>query len=124
MNENILWLALCIYFESRGEPIEAQLGVGHVVLNRTAAKHMSVKQVVQQPYQFSWYNEDVEPPVIRELSAFADCMDSALECLKQRLQGETFLGADHFYDNSIDAPYWAKEMTLIAQRGRILFYKS
>lgn len=49
-------LATNIYHESRGEPIEGQIAVARVTINRT--KHAdfpsSICGVVYQPKQFSW----------------------------------------------------------------------
>lgn len=54
-------LAHNIYFEARGEPLEGQLAVAHVTLNRVESKYFpgSICEVVQQQRknvcQFSWW---------------------------------------------------------------------
>lgn len=57
-----VWLAKNIYFESRGEPIQGQLGVAFVTVNRWKHKDFpsdSIKSVVTQKRnkvcQFSWF---------------------------------------------------------------------
>ena len=51
-------LASAVYFEARGEPIEGQLAVADVVLNRVASSRYpdTICEVVEQPWQFSFVN--------------------------------------------------------------------
>lgn len=51
-------LASAVYFEARGEPLEGQLAVADVVLNRAASGRYpaTVCGVVTQPWQFSFVN--------------------------------------------------------------------
>ena len=53
--ESFAWLVICIYFEARGEPMYAKVRVAHVVMNRAAERNLSVREVIQQPSQFSFY---------------------------------------------------------------------
>lgn len=52
-------LARAVYFEARGEPLEGQLAVAQVVLNRVASGHFadSVCGVIDQPGQFSFAHD-------------------------------------------------------------------
>jgi spore germination cell wall hydrolase CwlJ-like protein len=51
-------LASAVYFEARGEPIQGQLAVADVVLNRVASTRYpnTICEVVEQPMQFSFVN--------------------------------------------------------------------
>jgi spore germination cell wall hydrolase CwlJ-like protein len=51
-------LASAVYFEARGEPIEGQLAVAEVVLNRSQSGRYpsTICGVVEQPWQFSFVN--------------------------------------------------------------------
>jgi spore germination cell wall hydrolase CwlJ-like protein len=51
-------LASAVYFEARGEPLEGQLAVAEVVLNRVASPRYpdTICAVVEQPWQFSFVN--------------------------------------------------------------------
>ena len=51
-------LASAVYFEARGEPIEGQLAVAEVVLNRAVSGKYprDICGVVEQPWQFSFVN--------------------------------------------------------------------
>ncbi len=56
-------LATGIYFESRGEPLEGQLAVGQVILNRAASGRFATTAcgVLTQPSQFSFVRRGVVP---------------------------------------------------------------
>lgn len=56
----VLWLALAVFNEARGEPLSGQMKVAEVVLNRTTSVcyPSTVKAVVLQPEQFSWVSRN------------------------------------------------------------------
>lgn len=65
-------LARTVYFESRGEPIEGQLAVAEVVLNRVRSGRFrdTVCGVVTQRAQFSFVRSGVIPEVPRDSTAW------------------------------------------------------
>ena len=119
---NSWWLALCIYHEARGEDQLAQIGVAHTVMNRVVERGLSVKEVIQQERQFSWYERGMTLE-IREPEVFEHCILMAKQCLEQRMNGELFGGVNHFYDISIPEPRWARNMVFVGQFGKMRFYK-
>lgn len=50
-------VALAVYHEARGEPLQCQMLVASVVKNRMKHRKKTAKQVVAEPYQFSWYGK-------------------------------------------------------------------
>lgn len=55
------WMGLTIWGEARGESIEGQVGVGHVIMNRVRhwdIKENNVKDIVLAPKQFSCWNSN------------------------------------------------------------------
>jgi N-acetylmuramoyl-L-alanine amidase len=56
LNDDLKCLANAVYFEARGEPLEGQLAVAQVILNRVASGHYaaSICGVVYQPGQFTF----------------------------------------------------------------------
>jgi N-acetylmuramoyl-L-alanine amidase len=122
MIENLIWLAMCIYFEAAGEPKAGQIAVGHVILNRVEKSGNSIKDVVTKPRQFSWLNEG-RPP-IKDYKSFIKCVDSAIECLRQRLDGKDLWGADHYFNPNKSNPTWQKSMEIIVTIGNHKFLKS
>lgn len=61
-------LALTIYGEARGEPVEGQIAVGCVVRNRVY-KDRDFRIICLEPKQFSCWNEDDSNyPILEDLS--------------------------------------------------------
>lgn len=62
-DEEFRCLASAVYFESRGEPLEGQLAVAEVILNRVRSGRFrdTVCNVVKQPSQFSFVRGGVIP---------------------------------------------------------------
>jgi spore germination cell wall hydrolase CwlJ-like protein len=50
----LLCLALNVYFEARGEPIQGQYAVAHVTLNRVKENKSDICSEVFKKNQFSW----------------------------------------------------------------------
>jgi len=120
--ENITWMVLCIYFEARGENIETKIGIAHVVMNRSVSRHKSFKDVVTEDKQFSWYNGG-SIPEIEEPEVLWRCVRAAWICMVRRASGDTFKGANHFYDDSIKPPWWSFTMKKVGKLGKMHFYK-
>lgn len=123
MIESLFWLTTCIYFEARGEPVRGQVAVAHVILNRAEKRGKSVKEIILQPYQFSWANKGGRPP-IQDYNAFIKCMKSAKSALIQRMNGKTLDHCDHYHATWIEPPSWASEMQQVHTIGQHIFYRS
>lgn len=124
--EMFTWLVFNIYFESMGEPEEGKIAVAHVSMNRSEQRGISVKEVVQQDKQFSWYNSG-KVPVIKYPEDFIKCAKAAHLAYLERLDGQTLQGANHYYKykgkGSIPPPYWVKGMEHIAFIGDHSFFR-
>jgi len=105
---------LCIYFEARGESLEAQTMVGHTVMNRMVNRKLSMREVIKQRKQFSWYNGG-EIPAIKEPEVLFKCAAAALNCLAERTMGKTWDGVTHYFDDSIEPPYWTSSMEFLGK---------
>lgn len=112
-----LCLAVVIYTEARGEPIDGQLLVAEVVLNRVQSPRYpdDICPVAYDKHQFSGVkNEvDVDDPAF----------EIALELAVRAIQGDT-LGTDatHYHADHI-TPYWASKLTRVGKYGAHIFYK-
>lgn len=116
--EGLLWLTLNVYHEARSEPEIGQVAVALVTLNRSYEKHRTIKDVVWEPYQFSWTFQK-KSYVPDDPKAFLECMKSAYLALKT----EDFTqGATHYHLDSVD-PYWSADYTYLDQFGSHKFYK-
>ena len=122
-DHDIFWLAINIYHEARGESTEGQEAIGHVCFNRAEKRKMSIKDIVLQPFQFSWHNRNKFPP-ITEYESLLNCLDVANKVAIDRQRGnDPMNGADHYFADYIDPPEWAKGMTMICKIGKHIFYR-
>lgn len=122
LTEQILYLAICIYHEGRGEPKEGQVAIAHVVMNRVRKAGKSIRETVLRPWQFSWAN-GANRPAIKDYAALIECTDSAIQCLSERVEGKDLFGADHYFADYIEEPKWVERMTFVKQIGRHKFYR-
>lgn len=122
MNQQIFWLAINIYHEARGESLEGQIAVGHVVMNRALKKHKTCKEIILQPWQFSWHNGNAFPPITDYDALRASC-NAAEDVIEERLDGKNLFMADHYFNPHVVLPDWAKNMTLIKRIGNHDFYR-
>ena len=129
MTENFLWLIIAIYFEARNQSFDTKVKIGHAVMNRVKRRGISVKEVVAEPNQFPWYNKILTGEKViggdkQEVDALIVCAEAAFRVEKDRMNGEFFFDCDHFYDDSIEKPYWAPSMTYLGKYDDFYFFKS
>lgn len=115
--KDVVCIAQTIYHEARGEPVEGQIAVANVVLNRTNHKQFpdSVCEVVYQKYQFSWTLNKKK----REFDK------PSLELAKKVYTGEikdNTNGALYFHGKHI-SPTWNKNMIKVKSIGHHVFFK-
>ncbi len=103
MTASTLCLALAIYFEARNQPIQGQLAVAHVVLNRVADKRWpnNVCDVVYQHKQFSFFSDGKSD---RPTDDKAWRKSRALATVAT-LTADTTGGATHYHADYV-APVW------------------
>ena len=114
-------LALVVYTEARGEPLDGQLLVAEVVLNRVQSERYpdTVCSVAFEPHQFSGLNVTPDLEAVFVDPAWQTSVDIAVEALQDASFGS---GATHFHNNK-KTPYWARKMTLLGKYGGHTFYK-
>ncbi len=116
---SLLCLALNIYFEARGEPIDAQLLVAESAINRSIDRDQSICEVIYDPYQYSWTN-DGRSDTPRDMEAFA----IATAIAQQAINGDhLYSGVTHYHEISIH-PHWADDLTVLGRYGNHIFYRS
>ena len=124
----LMCLALNIYFEARSEPIEGQIAIAEVTLNRVASANYpnDVCSVVLQENkdgcQFSWWcdgksDQPREHNSLRTSKALAELMLNEGHHI-------TVIGneATHYHSNDVH-PYWANDLHKIRRIGKHIFYK-
>ena len=115
-------MAVCVYHEARGEPEEGKIAVCHVIMNRVIKRGKSIKEVVLQPYQFSWANGGARP-AINDYDSLEQCYQACIKCFDERAEGKTLERADHYFADYIKTPSWAKNMKKIKKIGRHVFFR-
>lgn len=122
----LMCLALNVYKEARGEPVEGKLAVAMVTLNRSKKQDKPVCEVVFARKQFSWTITDVRHGKVKKTAmpdfrsrVWNDCLAIARVSMlvRDRTGGATF-----FHEKSI-RPYWTKSLAYVGQWGNHKFYK-
>jgi spore germination cell wall hydrolase CwlJ-like protein len=124
-------LALNIYFEARGEPVEGQYAVADVTLNRVESSQFpdTICEVVYQcrrssKCQFSWVHRVRNPhnPRILEREAWHDAQLYAYEIANWNVRRGITDGATYFHANYV-RPRWRHSFELTDRIGVHLFYR-
>lgn len=124
IQEDKIWLALNIYFESRNEPTnKAKIAVAHAVLNRVYSKHFpnTIKEVIVQKSQFSWY-WDGKSDTPEDKESWEDALALADLAIDTHIPNKSLKGADHYHAWYVN-PTWKDDMVLVAEYGAHIFYK-
>ena len=115
-------IAAAVYFEARGEPLEGQLAVASVVLNRAASGKYpaSVCAVVTQAAQFSFVRKGIIPPIKRATEAWRKAVAIARVAVERLAQQ---LGSDVlWYHANYVRPAWGGRLIRVTQIGTHIFY--
>jgi spore germination cell wall hydrolase CwlJ-like protein len=133
--EDVECLAINIYHEARGEPIEGQIAVGHVVFNRV--KHKSypnsicevVKQAKYNPItyhpirhkcHFSWYCDGKsDKPKDKDKYSKAIILSKALLL---NIYPDNTCGATHYFNPHKVNPKWANNYNFKVKHANHVFY--
>ena len=116
-------LAGAVYFEAQGEPIEGQLAVAEVVLNRAASGEYpsSICEVVTQPAQFSFVRDGRFPAIDRGSDAWRKAVAVA-HIAAENLAG-TLSSDVLWYHADYVAPGWGRRLDRVTQIGAHIFYR-
>ncbi len=114
-------LAGAVYFESKGEPLDGQLAVAQVILNRAKSGRFpgSVCGVVFQPSQFSFVRGRGLPPIARSGAQWKTAVAIA-HIAKNDLWTSSISNALFFHARRV-APGW--RLKRIASVGNHVFYR-
>ena len=126
--QSLRCMALNIYHEARGEPLQGKIAVGHVVLNRVAARQWPgkicevIKQGGQQRRyrcQFSWFC-DGRPDTPQDVAAWRESLLVAM-LIRQGATDDPTKGALWYHADYV-SPYWSKVFTPYRKIGSHIFY--
>ena len=136
-------LALTLFGEARGEPIEGQIAVAQVIRNRVRIDigndgkpdwwGEGYRGVCLAPKQFSCWNDGdpTQKAIIDKVGVLRVSLDPGQPMRQLHwiahgiIDGDVFgtlHGATHYHAESI-APSWAKSMIVVARKGHHIFYR-
>jgi hypothetical protein len=118
---DIRCLATNIYHEARSEPIEGQIAVAQVTINRVKDKRQfanSVCGVVFEHAQFSWTLG--KPKQIRDVKAWKTAVEVARVVLTHSHPIPQFKAL--FYHTTKIKPRWARQKRVLTVIGNHVFY--
>jgi len=117
-------LASAVYFEARGEPMQGQLAVAEVVLNRTRSGKYptSICGVVEQPWQFSFVNATKRIPNANRAS-YAWRKAVAIARIAQDRVSDTLTDDVLWYHADYVAPSWGRRLNRTQKIGLHIFYR-
>lgn len=123
LSPDLKCLAQAIYFEARGEPIEGQLAVAEVVINRARSGLYpdNYCDVITQPAQFSFVRRG-QIPDADESSAAWQRAEAIAEIAEQNLWRSKASGALYFHATYV-RPSWARQKVELAQIDTHIFYR-
>jgi spore germination cell wall hydrolase CwlJ-like protein len=123
----IMCLALNIYFEARDQPINGQIAVAEVTLNRVTSKNHPntickvVKQSSSKGCAFSWYC-DGQSDIPREKIAFERSKRLSEFMIDNHKYISVVGEKATYYHNDTVNPYWAKGFHKLKKVGDHTFY--
>ncbi len=114
-------LAGAIYFESKGEPLDGQLTVAHVIINRMKSGRFprSICAVVTQPGQFSFVRGGRMPGVSTANPAYRTALAVAQVAMERHW--ESPVASALFFHARHVAPGW--RLTRVGTVGSHVFYR-
>ena len=122
----VLWLSLALFYEARGEPIQCQIDVARVILQRSRQSGMSVQDVILAPGQFPWVKDVFRGDIIKPESrpnrdgmAWLQVEQSAIKSLYQ----DDWTRSTHFHATYIPKPKSWSKLVKTHQCGNHIFYK-
>lgn len=118
--EALICLAVTIYHEGRGEPLEGQKAIANVVVNRSLQSGKSICHEVKRKHQFSWYKPH------KEKQLFDIGRDNIIKygniALEAIYEEDNTKGSQFFHNPSVK-PSWTGKMNHTVRYGNHLFYK-
>ena len=116
-------IAITILAEARGEGHGGMYAVAAVIAQRAFERKRTPTEICLKPYQFSCWNG-------KKLKSLEHLLkvpqaDYALALAKNiKLLSRDFIGyANHYHNNKIKLPYWAKGKKPVKTIGNHIFYK-
>ncbi len=123
MSREVMCLAQAVYFESRGEPLNGQLAVARVIVNRAESNRFpdDYCSVVTQRSQFSFVRGGHIPMPNESSSAWNRA--KAIARIAHRDLWDSEAGDALYFHATHVRPSWARRMTTRARIDNHIFYR-
>jgi spore germination cell wall hydrolase CwlJ-like protein len=123
LSADLKCLAQAVYFEARGEPIEGQLAVAEVVINRARSGLYpdNYCDVITQPAQFSFVRHGQIPTADESCEAW-ERAEAIAEIAERNLWQTKAADALYFHATYVN-PSWARQKVELAQIDSHIFYR-
>jgi len=123
LSADLMCLAQAVYFESRGEPLDGQLAVAEVIVNRAESSRFPDNYcgVVTQRAQFSFVNGGNIPQPREATRAWSRA--KAIARIAHRELWETRASDALFFHATHVRPRWARTKVARATIDRHIFYR-
>jgi N-acetylmuramoyl-L-alanine amidase len=120
---HIMMLALCIWREARGEPLEGKLMVGQVVENRVNDRRWpdTFESVILQKWQFSAFNPN-DPNALKLPTKPDQEWLESLAAASHVVRYAPVTDANHYHVTGLH-PKWEDPNKVVARVGHHVFYK-
>lgn len=119
-------LATAVYYEARGESVEGQLAVAHVIMNRAASGRYASDWcgVVTQPWQFSFVNPHTGALPQADINSTAWKKAEAVAMLAAAKVVPTVGDDVLWYHADYVAPSWRNRLQQAERIGAHIFYRA
>lgn len=119
---SLVCLAMNIYFEARNQPLDGQLMVAEVTINRTHDSRFpdTICEVVWEDKAFSW-THDGKSDTPKDKASFFESIKLSYEILNDE---SILLGTTATHYHTVDVkPYWASSLKLLGKVEDHIFYE-
>ena len=128
MTPTLMCLALNVFFEARGEPLDGKLMVIETTLNRVEDSRYpdDVCSVVYEPYAFSWTHDDksddpLSYPYLDRLKW--EEIRQLVEVVSKNEQILLGTNVTHYHKAGIEV-FWSKHYEYVGLVGSHMFYEN
>jgi len=117
-------IACTILAEARGEGQGGMYAVAAVIAQRAFERKRTPSEICLKPYQFSCWNGYKKVKDLEHLLKVPQAKYAIALAKNIKLLSRDFVGyANHYHNNKIKTPYWAKGKKPVKTIGNHIFYK-
>lgn len=121
--EDVYYLTEALYFEDALGSVECQEMIGHTIQNRVYSWKFpnKVKDVVWQPYQFS-YTHDGKPEHMK-MERSRKKLEEVAKSILGGYRVDTTEGSMYYYNPELANPPWKDSFEVVSKCGKHVFLK-